>query len=281
MDAPTIMEWVVLCSAAVAAGIVNSVAGGGTLLTFPALVWILGPTAPASVIANATSTITVCPGSIASAWGYRRELFDMRRWILPLMVPSILGSCVGTWLVAKRAPEEFLFLVPWLILLATVLFLLQPWISRRMGIGKPRAIDATASTASSESPLHRIQHTNLFWAGIISFQFLIALYGGYFGAGIGILMLSTLALMGISNIHQMNSLKSLLAGTINGVAVILFVGFGKVDWRLALPMMVASVIGGFLGAVIARRLDKNLVRYSVIAIGLTLSIYYFVRTYLA
>jgi uncharacterized membrane protein YfcA len=94
-------------------------------------------------------------------------------------------------------------------------------------------------------------------------------------------MLSTLALMGINDIHQMNSLKSLLAGTINGVAVIVFVGFGKVDWRLALPMMAASVVGGFLGAVIARRLDKNLVRYSVILIGLTLSMYYFVRTYLA
>ena len=278
MDSPSIMEWVVLCSAAVVAGVVNSVAGGGTLLTFPALVWMLGPTAPASVIANATSTITVFPGSMASAWGYRRELYDMRRWILPLIVPSILGSCVGTWLVAKRAPEEFLFLVPWLILLATVLFLLQPWISRRIGIGKPKAID---SIESSNDPLQLIQHSIVFWAGIIGFQFLIALYGGYFGAGIGILMLSTLALMGINDIHQMNSLKSLLAGTINGVAVLLFVGFGKVDWRLALPMMVASVIGGFLGAVIARRLDKNLVRYSVIAIGLTLSIYYFVRTYLA
>ncbi len=278
MDSPSIMEWVVLCSAAVAAGIVNSVAGGGTLLTFPALVWMLGPTAPASVIANATSTITVFPGSLASAWGYRRELFDMRRWILPLIIPSILGSCVGTWLVAKRAPEEFLYLVPWLILLATVLFLLQPQISRRLGVGKAEKIDL-AEPASS--PLHRIQHSNVFWTGIISFQFLIALYGGYFGAGIGILMLSTLALMGINDIHQMNSLKSLLAGTINGVAVIVFVGFGKVDWRLALPMMVASVVGGFLGAVIARRLDKNLVRYSVILIGLTLSIYYFVRTYLA
>lgn len=276
MDSPSIAEWIVLCSAAVAAGVVNSVAGGGTLLTFPALVWMLGPTAPASVIANATSTITVFPGSMASAWGYRRELFDMRRWILPLIVPSILGSCVGTWLVAKRAPEEFLHLVPWLILLATILFLLQPWISRRLGIGKNQAI---APIGSSPSPLHHIRHSKSFWIGIVCFQFLIALYGGYFGAGIGILMLSTLALMGVNDIHQMNSLKSLLAGTINGVAVILFVGFGKVDWRLAVPMMVASVIGGFLGAVIARRLDKNLVRYSVIAIGLTLSIYYFVKTY--
>ncbi len=284
---PSIGQWIFLCSAAVAAGVVNAVAGGGTLLTFPALVWVLGPSAAASVIANATSTITVCPGSIASAWGYRRELFVMRRWILPLMIPSIFGSCAGTWLVSVRDPEEFQHLVPWLILLATGLFLAQPAIGRwikKVTSPKPslEALVRDHSEAGRDSkPLGACAPRLLgsVQLGVMGFQFFIAMYGGYFGAGIGILMLSTLALMGISDIHQMNSLKSLLAGAINGVAVILFVGFGKVDWRLAIPMMIASIVGGFLGAVVARRLDKNLIRYAVIAIGITLSSYYFARTY--
>jgi uncharacterized protein len=275
------MQWLVLCASAVGAGLVNAVAGGGTLLTFPALVWVLGPSATALVIANATSTITVCPGSIASAWGYRRELALTRRWILPLLIPSIVGSYFGTRLVSMRPAEEFQFLVPWLILLATVLFLLQPWIAKWIGIGKRNndlsSTSADCHTQSSSSPWFQ-QRT---FVGLLAFQLVIALYGGYFGAGIGILMLSTLAMMGIQDIHHMNSLKSLLAGTINGVAVFVFAGFGKIEWRLAVPMIVASMIGGFLGAAVARKLDKNLVRHVVVAIGLTLSIYYFVRTYSA
>jgi uncharacterized membrane protein YfcA len=272
---PSIAQWVFLCSAAVAAGAINAVAGGGTLLTFPTLVWVLGPSAAASVVANATSTVTVAPGSIASAWGYRRELFAMRRWILPLLIPSVLGSYVGSWLVSVRDPEEFQHLVPWLILLATILFLAQPsigsWIKKLTQSSSEHALP----DAGSESPKF-----GGLQIGVMVFQFFIALYGGYFGAGIGILMLSTLALMGIADIHAMNSLKSLLAGCINAVAVVVFVGVGKVEWRLAIPMIISSILGGFLGAVVARRLDKNVVRWTVITIGISLSGYYFVRTYL-
>lgn len=251
-----------LCVAAAMAGIVNSIAGGGTLLTFPALAWVLGPSAAAAVIANATSTIAVFPGSVASTWGYRRELVGMKSWILPLIIPSLVGSAIGTCLVAQRDPKEFLFLVPWLILMATTLFLLQPAITKWTGIGKPHATPSTLSHY-----------------GILSFQFLIALYGGYFGAGIGILMLSSLALMGISDIHRMNSIKTLLASTINSVSVALFIWYDKVDWSLAVPMILASISGGFFGAVVARRLNKNIVRYIVIAIGIVLSAYYFIRVY--
>ena len=269
---PTAFEYLLLCGAALLAGMVNAVAGGGTLLTFPSLLWVLGPSAAAAVIANGTSTITVCPGSIASAWGYRRELASMKGWILPLLIPSILGSGLGTWLVARRDPEEFQHLIPWLIFLATVLFLLQPWLARWLKPGKPTEADKLEATATP-----RPAGSGLL--GILVFQFLIALYGGYFGAGIGILMLSTLALMGISDIHHMNSLKSLLAGIINGVAVVVFILFDKVDWRLAVPMMVSSILGGFVGAVVARRLSRNLIRYAVITIGVGLSGYYFFRTY--
>jgi uncharacterized membrane protein YfcA len=145
---PTAFEYLLLCGAALLAGMVNAVAGGGTLLTFPSLLWVLGPSAAAAVIANGTSTITVCPGSIASAWGYRRELASMKGWILPLLIPSILGSGLGTWLVARRDPEEFQHLIPWLIFLATVLFLLQPWLARWLKPGKPTEADKLEATAT-------------------------------------------------------------------------------------------------------------------------------------
>jgi uncharacterized membrane protein YfcA len=266
LDAPetsvSIPQIAMLCVAAAMAGIVNSIAGGGTLLTFPALTWVLGPSAAAAVIANATSTIAVFPGSVASTWGYRRELVGMKSWILPLIIPSLIGSAIGTFLVAQRDPQEFLFLVPWLILMATSLFLLQPAITKWTGIGKPHATPSTFARY-----------------GIMSFQFLIAFYGGYFGAGIGILMLSSLALMGISDIHRMNSIKTLLASTINSVSVALFIWYDKVNWSLAIPMIIASIAGGFLGAVVARRLNKNIVRYIVITIGIVLSGYYFIQVY--
>jgi len=258
------IQIVILCLAAMLAGVVNSVAGGGTLLTFPALTLVLGPTGPATVMANATSTVALFPGSLAAIWGYRREVSGMWPWIRPLIVPSLIGAAIGTALVAQRDPKEFTRLVPWLILVATTLFLMQPMISRWTGIGQPHAVPSLASRL-----------------GIVGFQFLVALYGGYFGAGIGILMLSALALMGIADIHRMNGVKTVLASAINGVSVGLFIWYDKVNWTLAIPMIVSSIIGGYVGASVARKLNKNFVRYAVIAIGMVLSGYYFVRIYFA
>ena len=257
----TLENHVLLCVAALLAGVVNAVAGGGTLLTFPAVALVLGPTAAATVMANATSTVALFPGSLAAMWGYRRELAGTRAWIVPLIGPSLVGGAIGTWLVAQRDPQEFQVLVPWLILLATSLFLLQPTITKWTGIGKPH-----------EAPSKKLL------AGIMGFQFLIAVYGGYFGAGIGILMLSALALMGFSDIHKMNGVKTLLASGINGVSVALFIWFDKVNWTLAVPMIVSAIVGGFVGASVARRLNKNHVRYGVVVIGLLLSGYYFFKT---
>jgi uncharacterized protein len=257
-------ELVVLCLAAALAGVVNSIAGGGTLLTFPALTLVHGSTAEATVIANATSTIALFPGSLAAMWGYRREFEGSRNWIVPLIVPSLLGGALGTWLVVTQPASVFQMLVPWLILIATVLFLLQPVITRWTGIGHPHASPSL--------------NTRL---GIAGFQFLIALYGGYFGAGIGILMLSALALMGLNDIHRMNAVKTLLASAINGMSVVVFLWSGRVNWKFAVPMIVSAIIGGFLGASVARRLDKNLIRYTVVMIGLLLSAYYFLSVYTA
>lgn len=255
-------QWFWLCLAAVGAGVVNAVAGGGTLLTFPALIFALGESAEASVIANATSTTALFPGSLASMWGYRREFRGTAHWVRWLMWPSIVGGLLGSWLVVQLPAEWFKLLIPWLILTATLLFLLQPWIARKTGIGQR----------------HAEPSRGVVW-GIVAFQFVVGIYGGYFGAGIGILMLSALALMGVGDIHKMNALKTLFASVMNGLAVLIFLGSGRIDWRYAIPMIVAASAGGFLGASVARRLNKTLVRNTVIGIGLVLSVHYFLRIY--
>jgi uncharacterized membrane protein YfcA len=250
-----------LCVAAFLAGAVNAVAGGGTLLTFPMLIWVLGDGPAENAEANATSTFALFPGSLASMWGYRQEIQATRHWLKYLLAPSIVGGLLGAWLVLQNK-QAFKELVPWLILSASVLFLLQPLISQWMGIGQPH-VAPTRSTI----------------AGVVTMQFLIAVYGGYFGAGIGILMLSGLALMGMADIHQMNGLKTVLATIINGLAVVVFVGQGAVNWHYAVPMTAAAIAGGFFGANTARKLNRALVRWIVISIGIGLSSYYFWKTY--
>jgi hypothetical protein len=254
-------DYLSLCAAAAAGGAVNSIAGGGTLLTFPALFAALGASedlASASVVANATSTVALFPGSLASMAGYRREMAEVPRWALLLIIPSLVGGYVGARLVTTLPPETFETLVPWLILTAAMLFWLQPSIGKRLGIGAEHA-PATQRAV----------------AGAIGFQLLVAVYGGYFGAGIGILMLSALAMMGLGDIHRMNALKTLLGSCINGVAVAVFIVGGKVDWPIAIAMAIAAIAGGYLGARFARRLDRNLIRRIVVGIGVSLAAYYF------
>lgn len=258
----TFWEISALVLASAAAGAVNAVAGGGTLLTFPVLGWILGNTPEALVRANATSTTALLPGSLAALGGYREEIEHSRDWILRLMVPSLLGGALGTLLVTRSDPAYFELAVPWLILTAALLFAGQPLISRWTGIGKKQSAPGPGAIA-----------------GILAFQFLVSLYGGYFGAGIGILMLAGLAVLGLSDIHQMNALKSFLGSCINGMSVVIFTLGGNVDWTCAGIMAVASIGGGYGAARVARRLDKTLVRNVVTVIGFALAAYYFYRRY--
>jgi uncharacterized membrane protein YfcA len=258
-----IWNYLLLIATAAAAGAINAVAGGGTLLTFPALFAVLGASphahlaATAGVIANATSTVALVPGSAASMWGYRSELAAVSRWAWLLLAPSFVGGLIGSLLVVLW-PDKFDALIPWLILTAALLFALQPAITRWTGIGHPHA-EPTRGTQ----------------VGIVLLQFAIAIYGGYFGAGIGILMLSGLALMGLTDIHAMNALKTLLNCAINGVSVAIFVFYGVIDWPLAGLMAVAAIVGGYGGARVARRLNRNLVRRGVVAIGFLLAGWYF------
>jgi uncharacterized membrane protein YfcA len=232
---------------AFAAGVINSVAGGGTLLTFPALLAALSPLGiEAGQFANATSTVALVPGSLAGAWGYRREMRMVRSWILLLLVPSLIGGLIGSLLAARSPPRFFNALIPWLILTAALLFLVQPAVAR--------LIQAKPHAAPSRN-----------------------IYGGLFGAGIGILMLSALALMGVPGVHQMNAVKTFLAFCINGVSVLIFVVENKVQWRYAPIMALAAILGGYLGARVARRVRPVLVRRFIIAVGLGLAGYYFYK----
>ncbi len=251
----TLATYLLLCLSALLAGVLNSVAGGGTLFTFSALLTVVDP-----VTANATSTVALVPGSLAGAWGYRREMGDSRRWTVLLIWPSLVGGVIGSLLVTELDERYFSALVPWLLLTAALLFLAQPGVARLVGIGKKHS-GPTAWTV----------------AGVVGFQFLVAIYGGYFGAGIGILMLSALGLMGFADIHRMNALKTLLGACINGVSVIVFVAERKVEWPYALSMTVTAIIGGYLGARVARRLDGNVVRWVVVLIGLGLAAHSFYK----
>jgi len=247
--------YLLLCLSALAAGAVNSVAGGGTLLSFPPLLKIFNGLPDGAVLANATSTVALMPGSIAGALGYRNEVRECRKLILLLLAPSLLGGAVGSLLVI-RYPGVFKSLVPWLILSAAFLLLLQGPIRRLTGAGvhgppRPRTV-----------------------TGVVIGQFLIAVYGGYFGAGIGILMLSVLPFMGTQTIHQTNAAKTVLAAVMNGVTVLIFIAHGKVVWPYALAMAAAAILGGYVGARFARRLPAVYVRILVIIIGFGLGLYY-------
>ncbi|HEX5272121.1 MAG TPA: sulfite exporter TauE/SafE family protein [Gemmataceae bacterium] len=244
-----------LSLSALAAGAVNSVAGGGTLLTFPALTAVVSP-----VVANGTSTVALVPGSVAGAWGYRREFHHLARWAAILTGPSLVGGAVGTLLVTEFPESYFNALVPWLILTAAILFLLQPTLRRLTGVGAAHAKPSPGAVA-----------------GLVAFQFLVAVYGGYFGAGIGILMITSLSLMGAGDIHHANALKTFLAACINGVSVAVWVIEDKVRWDLVPGMVLAAIVGGYLGARVARRMPKNVVRWIVVAIGFTLAAYYFAK----
>src|SRR5262245_3557795 len=243
---------------------VNSLAGGGTLLTFPALEAALTsmglPTAEARVIANATSTVALVPGSLASAWGYRVEIPAVRRWLVILIGPSLLGGLLGTLLVTRLPAEYFAELVPWLLLTAALVLLGDTV------LGRYRKVRAAAGKPAAGAV-----------AALVAAQFAVSIYGGYFGAGIGILMLSALALMGVGQMHAMNALKTVLAGCINGVSVLVFVMDGKVNWTFALPMALAAIVGGYLGARLALRVHPRQVRWAVIGIGFGLAIYYFLK----
>ena len=225
-------------------------------MSFPALIW-LGLN---SVAANATSTVAIWPGTVGSAWGYRRELGKAEPRFRVLIAPSLIGGLTGALLLRWTPPAIFDKLVPFLILFATLLLMAQEPVQRMLGTG------------DAES-----HHSTKWIVGALLFQLGVGIYGGYFGAGIGILMLAALSILGLQDIHEMNSLKVVFGGSINGIAAVYFVWANMVKWQYVLLMAVAAILGGWGGAGTARKMGRTAVRRIVIAIGFGMAISLFVK----
>jgi hypothetical protein len=228
------------------AGVMNAIAGGGTLITFPVLIWLgLDPK-----VANATSTVALWPGLFGGLFGYRKELENSSRLLVRLGAISVLGGAVGAWLLIATPSPTFARMVPFLILFATILFMAQGAIIRWLQL-QPIAGEPKTS----------------WWLGAIVFQFFSAIYGGYFGAGNGILMLAAMGLLGLHEIHRANGIKNFLGICINSIAVLSFALTHLVVWPDALLMSVGALGGGYLGASMAVRIGEAWVRRGIVLIG--------------
>jgi uncharacterized protein len=249
---------VFLFIAAFFAGIINSVAGGGSFLSFPALLFVGIP----PIAANATSTAAVWPGTVASMFAYRKAFTpEARKLLPPLLITGVIGGFLGARILLYTPQATFMKLVPWLLLCATLLFVTSGRITRWV---------------RARTSHHGSGDRWLFWGGLL-LELLIAMYVGYFGAGVGILVLALLALLGMENIHTMNGMKTLLVSVVNGVALAIFVWSKIVVWPQALLMLVGASVGGYGGAYVAQRIDPKHVRRLVILVGFSMSAYFFAR----
>jgi len=241
------MHVVVLIIAAFFAGAINSIAGGGTLITFPTLLWM----GRNPILANATNTVAMWSAGISASWGFRREVATLQRWFWFLTIPSLVGGAAGAVLLLHTPEKLFEHLVPILIGGATLLLATQEMITRHL-------------------PHKRASPAWLVFA--FTFQFFVGVYGGYFGAGMGILMLAALGLIGLTDLHQMNGLKNILGLCINGVATIYFIARGAVIWHDVIVMAIAAVIGAFTGAKFAHAVGEKVIRIAIVVIGVVMTI---------
>ena len=237
------------------AGGLNSIAGGGSFIAFPAILFTGIPPIPA----NATNTIAMWTGTAASTGAYRRQLKIPLRVMLPLVSASVVGGLIGAILLLRTPARTFLQLLPWLMLGATLLFTFGKKLSRRTG-----------SSVSHEASTRAL-------VGATIFELFVAIYGGYFGAGMGFVILAMLALLGMTEIHSMNALKSVLSSTTNGLAVVTFIAARAIYWPQAAVMMAGAILGGYLGAHYAQRLPPSKVRTAVIFLGAGMTVYFFVK----
>jgi uncharacterized membrane protein YfcA len=246
-------------AAGVAAGVINAVAGGGTLLSFPVLVWA----GRDPIIANATNALALWPGSLASALGLRRELRRASPVLALMLPPAVVGAALGGWLLLRTPSRVFSSLVPYLVLGATALMAAQHPLRRLTGGA------AAASVESLPRPGAAL--------ALVLGQLLVSIYGGYFGAGMGILMLAALGIYGLGDIHQRNALKNATAAATNGVAGIYFAASGAIAWRDALILATGAIIGGYGGASLGRRMSRTAAEVLVVVVGVAMTIALFVR----
>jgi len=261
----TLSHHLFLFFAALIAGAVNSVAGGGSFISFPALLF----TGIAPIAANATNTVALWPGTMASTVAYRNAFGPQtRRFLFPLVVTGVIGGILGARILLGTPQRTFVRLIPWLLLVATLLFVfsgrMTAWVRSRAGNHPGSGPDEA-----------RIPRTLV--AVVLFLELIVAIYVGYFGAGAGILMLSLLALLGMENIHAMNGMKTMLVSIVNGVAMVTFILARVIVWPQALVMLVGAAAGGYGGAYLAQKMNPKHVRWLVIAIGFAMSAYFFIK----
>ena len=265
---------VFLFFAALVAGTLNSVAGGGSFISFPALLFC----GIAPIAANATNTTALWPGTMASTFAYRKEFTpDVRRLLPPLLITGVLGGVLGATILLHTPQATFMRVVPWLLLGATLVFILSgPMTSRINAWIRARATQHAAEDLVAAGPVQHKRSRALMAAGLF-LELLLAIYVGYFGAGVGILVLALLALLGMENIHAMNGVKTLVVSMVNGVAILTFLWARVIVWPQALLMLVGASLGGYAGAYFAQKMNPQHVRWLVIAVGFAMSAYFFLR----
>ena len=238
-------------------GALNAVAGGGSFIAFPALLFTGVP----PVAANATNTLALWVGVTASGGAYRKHLNISKRVIVPLIATSIVGGLAGAVLLIRTSPQTFLRVLPWLLLAATLLFAFGRHLTGKISAGISR------------------ESSNAAVAGASIFEFFVAIYGGYFGGGMGIMNLAMLAAIGMTDIHAMNALKVVLGGFINGVATITFIAAGAIAWKQGIVMTAGAILGGYFAAHYAQQVPQAWIRAFVIVVGTAMTVYFFVRAY--
>ena len=256
---------------AFAAGAANSVAGGGTFFSFPALLAVGVP----PVLANASNSVALWPGSLTGAWAYRLELSRYKRYLLPMGLASLLGGMAGGLLLLAAGDARFAALIPWLLAFATLLFALSPQISKALKqMRQRRAPDTPGRPAAAAQDGSHGAGAPGGWL----VQLLVSIYGGFFGAGMGILMMASLAISGHEDMQHINALKNLLSAVIYSVTVVTFIVAGAVSWPHTLVMLLTASAGGYLGARMARKIQGPWLRRVVIAVGAALTVYYFYKS---
>lgn len=253
----TLYDAVLLFLAGTWAGAVNAIAGGGSFVSFPVLLFTGVP----AVAANATNTFALWLGVTASGGAYRRRLNVSRRVAIPLIAASIAGGLLGALLLIRTPAETFLRVIPWLMLAATLLFAFGKYLTAFLAAGISR------------------EASNGAVAGASVFELFVAIYGGYFGGGIGIMNLAMFATLGMTDIHAMNALKVVLSSTTNGIATGTFVVAKAIFWPQAMVMTVGAILGGYFSAHYAQRLPQAWIRKFVILVGCGMSAYFFIRYY--
>ena len=248
---------IVLFIAGALGGALNAVAGGGSFVAFPALLFTGVPPIPA----NATNCFALWVGTTASGGAYRERLNISRRVLVPLILISVIGGVAGAILLLRTPAHTFMRVLPWLMFGATLLFAF----GKKLSGNHPSSLAHDAST------------TALFWACV--FEFFVAIYGGYFGGGVGIINLAMLATLGMTDIHAMNALKVVLGAVINGVAVVTFVAARAIVWPAGIVMTIGAIVGGYSAAHFSQKLPQSWIRTFVILVGAGMSLYFFYRAY--